>query len=122
MEKILVTLVLVIINVGLYISFALSDRLNIPRKALLIFYLFFLIVAIVSWVYKGLHPDLIMSSIYLLIAHLLVYMFFKSLVPLVFAHNNLYQGMLMNFFNYFLMVVATLAVTIWQVLFLYDVS
>lgn len=119
MDKILAGLVLITLNMGLYLIFVLRDRLKISRNFILSFYLFFLIVAIASWINKGLNLELVQSSIYLLIAHLLVLLFFKFLLPMVFR-NLSYQEILKGFFNYILLSVATLATTVWQIFLLFE--
>jgi hypothetical protein len=118
-EQILFGLVLIALNVGLYLIFVLSERLNITRNPILLFYLSFLIVGIVSWISKGSYLELVQSSIYLLLAHLLVWLSFKFLFPMVF-HNLTYQEILKGFFNYILLPIATLATTVWQIFFLLD--
>lgn len=49
MEKVLISLVYIILNVGLYFVFVLSDKLNIRRVTKIIFFLIFLAVS-VFWV------------------------------------------------------------------------
>ena len=119
MDKIIIGLVLIALNVGLYLIFVLKERLNISRNPILLFYLFFLIVAIVSWISKGSYLELVQSSIYLLVAHLVVWLSFKFLFPMVF-HNLTYQEILKGFFNYILLSIATLATTVWQIFFLFN--
>jgi hypothetical protein len=119
-EKILISLVLIALNVGLYLTFVLSERLSISRNIILLFYLFFLIVATVSWISKGSYLELVQSSIYLLGMHLLALLSFKFFFPMVTFHNPTYQELLKVFFNYILLPIATLATTVWQVFFLFD--
>ena len=119
MEKILIGLILIALNVGMYLVFVLSERLNISRNFTLSFFLFFLIVAIVSWTSKELYFELMQSSIFLLVAHLLVLLSFKFLLPMVF-HDLSYQEILKGFFNYILLSVATLATTVWQIFLLFE--
>ncbi|MFN7436147.1 MAG: hypothetical protein ACK5SJ_06865 [Bacteroidota bacterium] len=111
-------LVLIALNVGLYLTFVLRERLNIPRNPILLFYLFFLIVATVSWISKGPYLELVQLSIYLLGMHLLALLSFKFFFPMVVFHNPTHQEMLKGLFNYILLPIATLGTIVGQIIFL----
>jgi hypothetical protein len=119
-EKILIGLVLIALNVGLYLTFVLRERLNIPRNSILLFYLFFLIAVTVSWISKGLYLELAQSSIYLLGMHLLALLSFKFFFPMVTFHNPTYQEILKGFFNYILLPMVTVAAIVGQIFFLLE--
>lgn len=71
METILISLVYILLNVGLYLIFVVDDRLRINRPIKIIFFIFFLIFSVL-WVASD-NPDfqLIRVSISLLGLYLL---------------------------------------------------
>jgi hypothetical protein len=122
MARILVALVLVALNTGLYLNFVLSERLSLSRNMKLFFYLVFLIVSIAAWVSKDSTISVAQSSTYLLVAYLLVLISFRFLIPAIFDQYPTYQAWSKSLFNYFLLPIATLLVTVGQMLRLFDVS
>jgi hypothetical protein len=121
MEKLIIGTALIFLNVGLYLIFVLRRQLNLSVTSIRLFYLLFALVLTVSWINNGASFELLRSSIYLLLAHLIVMLSFKFLVP-AFFQNHTAQKILNGFFNYVLLSVATLATTVWQVFSLLSAS
>ena len=119
MGEICICLVVIVFNVGISASFIFKDRLRRTHFVYITLSLFFLILALASLIYGDPYLYLLISSLFLLVAHLMIFFFFKLIAPMVFPSLP-HQKLLKSLFNYFLMAAATIGATLWQILLLYD--
>lgn len=123
MEKIVISLVLIALNVGLYLIFLFKDQLNIPKKVGIGFFAFFLIVSIIWATSKNPNFSRVPNPIFLLGIYLLGFLVIRFFFNLRFfkEKNITVHKLIKQFFKFILLPTYTLFVTTGQLLLLYNV-
>ena len=121
METILISLVYILLNTGLYLVFVVDDRLRINRPIKIIFFIFFLIFSILWVASENTDLQLIKISISLLGLYLLGAVVLLFITKSFEMKNVLFGEKIKQGILFIILPLYTMFVTTVQILLLYDV-
>jgi len=117
MEKLLTTLIIVVLNFGLYAVFCFKTS----KTAKKVFSIVFLVTILFFEIVEGQYLDLIRISYLLLGLYLMGYVILKFIIYKFLERNNIgFYGVIRKIIIFFILPLYTLMVTAFQVLSLQD--
>jgi hypothetical protein len=122
MERIIISLVFISLNVGLYIVFILSDRLHVSKKVKILFFSVFLVISIIGLALNNPYFVPIRLSISLLLFYVVVFLMYKYFFLKSLEYNKMsFPESIKQIFKFIFLPVFTLFVTTVQMLMLFEI-
>jgi hypothetical protein len=118
MEKIMLGLLFIFLNVGLYLVIVLDDRLRIRRNLKMGFFLFFIVIYIVWEIAKLPYLDIMRISISLLGLYLIGAVIMRFILKFFQQKNEKVERIIRTIVFFGVMPIYTLMTTIVQILLL----